>query len=68
MTEKTKRTKKVCSIYIHSDLREKVKKNGINMSAICENALENLVEKIEKAELWKNDQKENEEIGKNGKI
>ena len=50
MTEKIKRTKKVCSIYIHSDLREKVKKRGINMSATCENALENLVEKIEKAE------------------
>jgi post-segregation antitoxin (ccd killing protein) len=51
MTEKTKRTKKVCSIYIHSDIREKVKKKGINMSATCENALENLIEKIEQAEV-----------------
>jgi post-segregation antitoxin (ccd killing protein) len=51
MSEKTKRTKKVCSVYIHSDIREKVKKIGINMSATCENALENLVEKIEKAEI-----------------
>jgi post-segregation antitoxin (ccd killing protein) len=50
MEEKTKRTKKVCSIYIHSDISEKVKKIGINMSATCENALENLIEKIEKAE------------------
>ena len=56
MTEKTneeqiiKRTKKVCSVYIHTDVREKAKKNGINMSAVCENALETLIEKIEKTE------------------
>jgi post-segregation antitoxin (ccd killing protein) len=51
MTEKTKRTKKVCSVYIYSDIREKAKKIGINMSTACENALETLIEKIEKAEV-----------------
>jgi|GEM_PF-2845680 post-segregation antitoxin (ccd killing protein) len=51
MEEKTKRTKKVCSIYIHTDLREMVKKKGVNMSAACENALETLIEKIEKSGL-----------------
>ena len=50
MEEKTKRTKKVVSIYIHKDLREKAKKNGINLSATCENALENILEKMERAE------------------
>jgi post-segregation antitoxin (ccd killing protein) len=51
MEEKTKRTKKVCSIYIHADVRELAKKKGINMSAICENALETLIEKMERAEI-----------------
>jgi post-segregation antitoxin (ccd killing protein) len=48
MEKKNRRTKKVCSVYIHTDVREKAKKNGINLSVTCENALENLIEKIEK--------------------